>query len=427
MLTTKHWLEKLKTGQCDRVLTDLYGKDDAQEQRERYAAQVHVFEQQYGERETIIISAPGRTEIGGNHTDHQGGRVLAASTSLDMLAVAAPNGTNDLRIRSKGYPEIHIRLSDLQPNEKERNTSTALVRGMASRLISLGTVPCGFDAVIDSNVPRGSGISSSAAYSVLIGSIMNKLWTGRHYEPAEIAMAAKYSENNYFGKPSGLLDQLACASGGFTMMDFKKADEPKVERIACDFDSMGLCVLIQNAGGSHANLTPEYAAVPGEMKTVAAFFGKELLSEISRQAFYEAMPQLRKKVSDRAILRAMHFFDEDARVPEEAEALQNSNREAFLTLVKASGKSSFERLQNVCSADPSERSVALAIALSEQILGNEGAVRVHGGGFAGTVQAFVPVEKAESYRIQMEGIFGKDTCYALRVRPVGAFCMPEEN
>lgn len=425
MLKTATWKERINAGNYDSSFAMLYGAEAVPAQRKRYIDQVTIFEQYYGERDTILISAPGRSEIGGNHTDHQGGRVLAASTSLDIMAVASPNNSGVINIHSKGYPVMTLKLNELEPVAKEKNTSTALVRGMAARLIALGAEPCGFDAVIESNVPRGSGISSSAAYSVLIGSIMNALWQGKDFTPTEIAMAAKYSENNYFGKPSGLLDQLACASGGFTMMDFKIADDPKEEKISCDFDSMDLTVFIQNAGGSHANLTPEYASVPAEMRTVAEFFGKKLLSEVSVDAFYQAMPELRKKVSDRALLRAMHYFDEDMRVPEEAKALKNADREGFLSLVKASGKSSFERLQNVCSGDPAERSVALALAVSEKIFNGKGATRVHGGGFAGTIQAFVPVEDAEAYREQMERVFGENTCYQLCVRPVGAYCIPD--
>lgn len=425
MLTTAAWKQRLTEGACDNELQMLYGKEAVPAQRSRRIALLDTFRKAFGEKEVILISTPGRSEIGGNHTDHQGGRVLAASVSLDVLAVASPNGTDEIRLRSAGYSPVTIRLDTLEPQPKEKNTSASLSRGVAARLTQLGANVGGFDAVIESDVPRGSGLSSSAAYTVLIGSIINTLFAGGKFSPADIAIAAKFAENNFFGKPSGLLDQLACASGGFTMMDFKVADAPVVERIDCDFDAMGLVVFIQNAGGSHANLTPEYAAVPQEMRTVAAALGKTILSEVSPDTFYQNAAKIRGKVGDRAILRAMHFYAEDARVPFEGAALRNQDTERFLELVRESGKSSFEVLQNVCPSDSAERSVALAIAWSEKLLNGKGATRVHGGGFAGTIQAFVPKELAETYQSEMEAMFGKDTCYRLRVRPVGAYCMKE--
>lgn len=423
MKRASEWIASFSGGLYDETFASLYGAENTAAQRIRYADMADRFSKTCGDVPFEMVSAPGRSEICGNHTDHQGGHVLAATVSLDILAACAPNGTDDVRLYSEGYPPIRFSVKDLSPKSKEKNTSAALARGMTARLTALGAVPRGFDAVISSNVPRGSGLSSSAAYLVLIGSIINVLFADGSFSPTEIAKAGKFAENVYFGKPSGLLDQLACASGGFSFLDFKNAEQPAVQRVDCDFSSMGLSVFITNAGGSHANLTPEYAAVPAEMRRVAAYFGKELLSEVDPAAFYPAIDEIRKTAGDRAVLRAMHFFDEDARVPQQVANLTAGNVDRFLSLIRESGASSFQQLQNVCPSEGKERSVALALALSAHLLNGQGASRVHGGGFAGTIQAFVPDALADAYREGMEKVFGPDTCYRLRIRPAGAVAL----
>lgn len=426
MLTTAQWKKRIENGETDAALAMLYGAEDVLVQRQRRLDLIADFEAIYGEREAVFVSAPGRSEIGGNHTDHQGGHVLAAATSMDMICLASPSNDQLVELHSDGFAPIRIQLDSLQPRKQERGRSSALVRGMLARMKSLGVAVRGLHGVVTSSVPRGSGISSSAAYSVLIGSVVEHLFAKDSVGPVEIAKAAKFSENNYFGKPSGLLDQLACACGGFTMLDFSDAENPKIDHIDCDFSKMGLRVFIQNTGGSHASLTDEYASIPEEMRTVASYFDKRLLSEVDAGAFYTALPTLRGSVSDRALLRSMHYFSEDARVPQEAEALRAGDAERFCSLVRASGKSSFELLQNVCPTDAKERSLSFALAAAERLLNGNGAVRVHGGGFAGTIQAFVPEDRAETFKREMETLFGNDTCYSLRIRPVGAFALPEK-
>jgi len=424
MLTTAEWRIRLQSGACDAALAELYGAGAVAVQRQRRLTLLEDFEAVFGVREAAFVSAPGRCEIGGNHTDHQGGHVLAAAISMDMICLASPSAERLVQLHSVGFSPIRVRIDSIDPRKQEKNRSVALVRGMLAGMKKLGVCLGGFDAVATSSVPRGSGLSSSAAYSVLIGSVINHLFADDRISPTEIAKAAKLSENIYFGKPSGLLDQLACASGGFTLLDFADADEPKIERIDCDFSKLGLRVYVLNAGGSHASLTNEYAAVPKEMGEVAKVLGKKLLSEASPKLFFDALPMMRGKVSDRALLRAIHYFEEDSRVLKEAESLKADDAETFCRLVRASGKSSFECLQNVCPSDPSERSLSLALAVAERLLGDRGAVRVHGGGFAGTILAFVPEEQAETFCNVMESLFGENSCYALQIRPVGAFVLP---
>ncbi len=411
--------EKLNAGAFDAAFSDLYGRD-ADGQRARYLAALNAFCHAFGAREdAAFFSAPGRSEIGGNHTDHQRGRVLAATVTLDMIAVAAPRTDGRICIRSAGYSPIKVSLERLAPLARERGSSAAFVRGVAAKLHQTGYLIGGFDAFVASNVPKGSGLSSSAAYGILMATLFSELYNGGGIPPVTQALAAKHAENVHFGKPSGLLDQLACAEGGFVAMDFRDPDAPLVERVECDLFSLGYEICIVNAGGSHSGLTQEYASVPQEMHKVAAVFGKTCLREVDESAFYEALPMLREKTSDRAILRSIHFFAEDARVVKLVAALKEKDMPRFAALMNESGTSSFEYLQNVCANDPKERSVALALALSERLLRGDGAWRVHGGGFAGTIQALVPNEKVEGYILEMERVFGKGCCYRLSVRPVG--------
>lgn len=412
--------ERLIGGELDGSLVRLYGADAHMEQRARYLALERAFSAEFGDHEdAAFYSAPGRSEIGGNHTDHQLGRVLAAAVTVDTIAAAAPRYDHTVRIHSKGYPTLCVSLDGLDPCKEEQNASEALVRGIADGLTQRGWAVGGFDAATTSDVPKGSGLSSSAAFSILVCTIFSELFNGGKIPPVEQALASKYAENVYFGKPSGLMDQLACAVGGFVAIDFCDPEKPVIERIDCDLERLGYAVCIVGAGGSHADLTPEYAAIPAEMGTVSRFFGKRVLREVGEAAFYAALPELRKTVSDRALLRAIHFFSENARVPKQADALKKGDMEAFRTLMTESGRSSFEYLQNVYPAAAKERELALALALSEHLLGKKGAWRVHGGGFAGTILALVPLSLAEEYRAQMERVFGAGSCYRFAVRPVG--------
>lgn len=412
--------ERLNGGALDGALAELYGAEAVKTQRARYLMLEREFAAQFGENENeALFSAPGRSEIGGNHTDHQLGRVLAAAVTVDVCAVAAPRNDNLVRIHSLGYPPLTVSLDQLAPNAGEQNASEALVRGIAERFTQQGRKVGGFDAVTVSNVPKGSGLSSSAAFSILVCTIFSELFNGGKIPPVEQALASKYAENKHFGKPSGLMDQLACAVGGFIAIDFEQPEHPRIEKIDRDLAELGYAICIVNCGGNHADLTPEYASIPAEMGAVARFFGKTVLREVDERAFYAALPELRKTVSDRAILRAIHFFGENERVVKQADALKNGDAESFRCLMNESGRSSFEYLQNVCPGDPNERGLALALALSERILSGVGAWRVHGGGFAGTIQALVPLDRVAAYQAEIERVLGEGSCYRFAVRPVG--------
>ena len=411
--------ERLTNGEFEHTLKYLYASG-YEAQKVKYAALTDAFEGAFGaSEEAMIFSAPGRSEIGGNHTDHQLGRVLAAAVTMDTRAVVAKRADNIVRIHSQGYTPLCVSLDQLAPNTAEHNASEALVRGIAEKLQLDGRKIGGFDAVTASDVPKGSGLSSSAAFSILVCTIFSELYNDGQITPVEQALASKYAENKHFGKPSGLMDQLACAVGGFIAIDFEQPEEPKIEKVECDLNALGYAICIVNCGGNHADLTPEYAAVTKEMGEVAHFFGKTVLREVSEGDFYASLGQLRKAVSDRALLRAMHFFGDNARVPEQVAALKQSDVETFRKLMNDSGRSSFMMLQNVCPTDASERGLALALALSERVLGNRGAWRVHGGGFAGTIQALVPLGMVEAYQFEMERAFGPGCCYRFAVRPVG--------
>ena len=411
--------QKLNSGELDDALRYLYG-DALNTQKQKYAALINAFESAFGDSdEAVLFSAPGRSEIGGNHTDHQLGRVLAATVTMDTRAVVAPRIDNVVRIHSQGYTPLCVSLDHLSPDSTEENASEALVRGIAERFTQTGRNIGGFDAVTASDVPKGSGLSSSAAFSILVSTIFSELYNDGKITPVEQALASKYAENKHFGKPSGLMDQLACAVGGFVMMDFEQPEEPKIEKIDCDLAALGYEICIVNCGGNHADLTPEYAAVTKEMGDVARYFGKNVLREVDEKEFYASLGQLRKTVSDRALLRTMHFFGDNARVPMQAEALRKKDMETFRSLMNESGRSSFMLLQNVCPTDASERGLALALALSERMLAGKGAWRVHGGGFAGTILALVPLDLLAAYQAQMERVFGQGCCYRFAVRPVG--------
>ena len=366
------------------------------------------------------FSAPGRTEIGGNHTDHQRGRVLAGAVNLDTVAAVKCNGTNVIRIQSKGYPLSVVDLSNLEPAASEVNSTPALIRGVAARFAQLGCKVEGFDAYCESTVLPGSGLSSSAAFEVLVGTIINHLFHGGKASAPEVAMIGQYAENVFFGKPCGLMDQTASAVGNLVTIDFFEAGKPVVEPVDFDFGSCGHALCIIDTGADHADLTDEYAAVPGEMKAVAAFLGKEVLTELDEAAFYAAIPELRKACGDRAVLRAIHFYRENARVPQQVAALRAGDFDQFLRLVKQSGYSSYMYLQNVIPAGyKAHQDVAVALALCEHYLEGRGAYRVHGGGFAGTVQAFVPNDLLERFVAGIDGALGEGACHVLSIRPHG--------
>ena len=366
------------------------------------------------------FSAPGRTEIGGNHTDHQRGRVLAGAVNLDTVAAVRVNGTNLIRIQSKGYPMSIVDITNLEPVASEVNSTPALIRGVAARFTQMGCKVEGFDAYCESTVLPGSGLSSSAAYEVLIGTIINGLFFDARVSQPEIAMIGQYAENVFFGKPCGLMDQMASAVGNLVTIDFFDKDHPVIEPVGFDFASCGHALCIIDSGADHADLTDEYAAVPGEIKAVAAFFGKEVLTQIEEAEFYANIPALRKSCGDRAVMRAIHFYQENARVPQQVAALKEGNFEKFLALVKQSGYSSYMYLQNVIPAGyKAHQDVAVALALCEHYLAGRGAYRVHGGGFAGTVQAFVPYDILDGFVAGMDAVLGEGACHVLSIRPQG--------
>ena len=373
------------------------------------------------------FSAPGRTEIGGNHTDHQRGRVLAAAVNLDTRAAVRVNGTDTVRILSKGYPLCTVSLNTLVPQENEINTTPALVRGVCARFAELGCKVEGFDAYCESTVLPGSGLSSSAAFEVLIGTIVNHLFFGGRVSQPEIAQIGQYAENVFFGKPCGLMDQTASAVGNLVTIDFFDKDHPVIEPVDFDFSACGHALCIIDSQASHADLTDEYAAIPGELKQICAYFGKEVLTQIPEADFFAAIPALRKICPDRAVLRAIHFYQENARVPQQVEALRRGDFTAFLELVKQSGYSSYMYLQNVIPAGYVEhQDVAVSLALCEHYLRGKGAYRVHGGGFAGTVQAFVPFELLDSFRAGIDAVLGQGACHVLSIRPQGGVEMEVE-
>ena len=413
---------QLMSGAYDDRLRRVYVTVDAvQEQRARYAALAETFASLYNaDRDVRLFSAPGRTEVGGNHTDHNHGRVLAAGINLDAAAAAAKNDENIVRVKSAGYDMDVVDLSDLSVHKNERGHSSALVRGMCQGFLNHGYKIGGFDAATVSQVLSGSGLSSSAAYEVLVGVMLNALYNDGAADAVTIAKIAQYAENEYFGKPCGLMDQTACAVGSFVTIDFADPKNPAIEEVKFDFAACSHALCIVDTKGSHSDLTDEYAYIREEMESVAQCFGKTVLREVPEADFYAALPSLRKKVGDRAILRAMHFYADNARVLKEVAALRAGDFESFKQYIRESGFSSFMYNQNVFSVKkPQEQPVALALAVSQQVLEGRGAWRVHGGGFAGTIQAFVPLDLLEAYKSAMESVFGTGTCYVLSIRPVG--------
>lgn len=379
-----------------------------------------AFFKAFAHEATAFAAAPGRTELGGNHTDHQHGCVLAAAVDLVAKAAAAKNGLSRIRVLSEGYPAIEIDLNDLSVRADERGTTAALIRGTAARFQALGVPIDGFDAYVTSSVLPGSGLSSSAAFEVLIGSILNGLSANEKFSDVELAKIAQYAENVYFGKPCGLMDQMASSVGGVIGIDFATPEAPVIERIAFDFSESGYALCIVDSGADHANLTDAYAAIPQEMGAVAALFEKHVLREVDEAAFFARLNEVRTACGDRAALRAMHFFAENARVGRQIEALQAGDMQAFLREVNASGRSSEMLLQNIVPDGFSRhQDMAIALALAKRALGGKGACRVHGGGFAGTIQAFVPQDALDGFRAEIEAALGAGRCHVLTVRRHG--------
>ena len=423
MRSLKETKTALLGGEYDEKLKFLYVCSDSETKgyAERYVDVIDSFVDTFGEADDIaLFSAPGRTEIGGNHTDHQHGRVLAGSVNIDIIAAARPNGTNTVRIQSRNYKMDVIDLDDLEIHPEQYDKAIALIRGVIKRFTDIGVEVKGFDAYTISNVPKGSGVSSSAAFEVLIGTILSGLYNAGEVSAVEIAKIAQYAENAYFGKPSGLMDQMASSVGGFTKIDFCDPDKPEIEAVSLDLAAHGHSLCIIDTKGNHADLTPDYAAIPSEMKAVAGYFGKGYLRELSKEDIIGNIASLREAVGDRAVLRALHFMDENVRVDELEKAIENGDFAAFLDVINRSGESSYKYLQNVYAcAHPDEQGVSLALYLAKALLSGEGACRVHGGGFAGTIQAFVPKDKLEAFVTGIEEVFGNGSCYVLNVRPFG--------
>ena len=400
----------------------VYVTDKAiEEQKPRYVETLNDFGELFGyDREVNIMSAPGRTEVCGNHTDHNNGKVLAASINLDAIAVVSKNDDNIIRVKSKGHKMNVVDLDDLIPNEANFGSSTTLVQGVAATIKNLGYTVAGFDACTTSDVMGGSGLSSSAAFEVLLGSILSYMFNDGKISPVEIAKVAQYSENVFFGKPCGLLDQMASSVGTFVTIDFKSTKDPVIKKIDFDFSKSGHSLCIVDTHGNHSDLTDDYAAVRAEMESVAQALGKNVLREVSYEEFFAALPELTGRVNDRAILRAIHFFNENKRVEKAVECLENNDFEGFKQVIIDSGRSSFMLNQNVYTPkNPTEQKLSLALAISKELLDGKGAWRVHGGGFAGTIQAFVPNDMLDEYKKTIEGVFGEGSCHVLIIRPVG--------
>lgn len=412
----------INDGTYDENLKAVYVTDKAvEEQKPRYVETLNDFGELFGyDREVNIMSAPGRTEVCGNHTDHNNGKVLAASINLDAIAVVSKNDDNTIRVKSKGHNMNVVDLNDLVPNEANFGSSTTLVQGVAATIKNLGYKVAGFDACTTSDVMGGSGLSSSAAFEVLLGSVLSYMFNDGKISPVEIAKVAQYSENVFFGKPCGLLDQMASSVGTFVTIDFKSTKDPVIKKIDFDFSKSGHSLCIVDTHGNHSDLTDDYAAVRAEMESVAQALGKNVLREVSYEEFFAALPELTGRVNDRAILRAIHFFNENKRVEKAVECLENNDFEGFKQVIIDSGRSSFMLNQNVYTPkNPTEQKLSLALAISKELLDGKGAWRVHGGGFAGTIQAFVPNDMLDVYKKTIEGVFGEGSCHVLIIRPVG--------
>jgi galactokinase len=405
-------------------LNNIYPKEDLSIQTKRFASLTARHKKQFSSENLRFFSSPGRTEICGNHTDHNHGKVIAAAIHLDSIAAAQINNSSRVTIFSEGYDSpFEVDLSDLEIQEREKGTTNALIRGIAARLHHHGYNIAGFNATLMSDVLPGSGLSSSASVEVLIGTIFNHFFNDGKIPAEEIAQISRFAENQYFGKPCGLMDQMACAKGNIIAIDFGDENHPQVLPINFDFSTINYKLVILDTGGNHANLTEDYAAIPGEMKNIANFFKKSVLADLDEKKFYQSLGELKKSVSHRAILRGIHFFNENHRVEAMIEAFANEDFTKILNLITASGNSSYKYLQNIYSnQNPQEQGPGLALALTENFLktGKQGACRIHGGGFAGTIQVLLPFKQVNNYIDYISPVFGKDSAQILNIRPLGA-------
>ena len=414
---------KLENNELSEKLNGLYLDEKIVEfQKSRYIDLLRKFESIFGDVEVSIYSAPGRSEVGGNHTDHQHGRVLAAAITLDMIAVVAKRDDNVIHVYSDGYEIKPVTITDLNPDEVEAGTSEALIRGVCAGFKNAGFNIGGVNICMNSEVLGGSGLSSSAAFEVLIGTILSGEYNDGKVDPVEIAKIGQYGENKFFMKPCGLMDQMASSVGGLITIDFADPALPLIEKVDFDFVKVNHSLCIVDTKGSHADLTPEYASIPKDMLKVAEYFGKTHLRDVDTNEFYDKIADIREKCGDRAVLRSHHFFDENARVVEQVAALRNNDFDLFKGLIKKSGDSSYKYLQNVyATSNIDEQSIAIGLAMSDYILKGKGVSRVHGGGFAGTIQAFVPNEILDEYKEGMEKVYGDGCCYVLKIRSFGGY------
>ena len=420
-MEAKELIAKIESGDYNDTILDIYVDEGKVEyQRQRYMDAINQYISAFGNDDVEIYSAPGRSEVGGNHTDHQHGEVLAASINLDAIAIVKPLDEAVVKIISKGYDMITVNLDNIGLMENEKETTLSLIKGVLYKMTEMGYKIGGFQAYITSDVLIGAGLSSSAAYETLIGTIISGLYNDMKVSAIEIAMIGQYAENVYFGKPCGLMDQMACSVGNMVHVDFADINNPKVEKVTFDLNKYGYSLCITDTKGSHADLTADYAAVPEEMKKVAAFFGKEVLLGLTVDDILENIVKVREQVGDRGVLRALHFIRENERVQKEVSYLSDEDIEGFLKTVAASGNSSYKYLQNVYSnADVQHQNVSLALAISEDFLGDNGVSRVHGGGFAGTIQAFVKNDIVIEYQKIMDKVFGQGACSVLKIRKYG--------
>ncbi len=418
--------EYIIAGKLNPLFGELYGGDCGRDQQHRWLNLIRRHASLFGDGDIRLFSTPGRTELGGNHTDHNHGRVLSASVNLDTIAAVSLTGDTEVVIDSEGYPLVAVDTADLAANASEEGSTDALVRGIAAGFQQKGYQTGGFRANTTSGVLKGAGLSSSAALEVLVGTIFNALFNANRVTTTEIARIGQYAENTYFGKPCGLMDQVACANGGIVAIDFKDPSHPEITPVVYNFQRAGYTLMVVNTGGNHADLTPEYAAIPDEMRSVAACLGKETCREISEASLISRLKEIRSQTGDRALLRALHFLDDNARVKNQVQALKDNDMATFLHQVNSSGQSSFCRLQNVYAAkEPREQGIGLALALTQGFLHGRGACRVHGGGFAGTIQVYIPNSRVDDYTHFMNGIFGDGAVTPLRIRPLPSMMILE--
>ena len=420
-MNTGMLINKIQSGELDSKLLDIYVDGKLLDyQKNRYIEAVRKFEEIYEPGEVMIFSAPGRSEIGGNHTDHQHGTVLAASVNLDSIGIVRATNDNVIRLVSDEYEEIVISLDDILLKQEEKETTTALIKGVVSGFLNRQYEVGGFSAFVTSDVLIGAGLSSSAAFETLIGTILSGLYNNMSVSAIDIAIIGQYAENIYFGKPCGLMDQMACSVGNLVYIDFSNPSKPIVEKVEFDMEQYGYSLCITDTKGSHADLTDEYSAVPKEMKLVAKHFGQDVLRGITAQDILKEIAVLRSEFGDRSVLRALHFINENERVGREVDALKKGDFQQFLHYVKASGDSSFKYLQNVyANSDVKSQNVSIALAASDVVLEENGVSRVHGGGFAGTIQAFIKNSYVNEYKKHMDLIFGEGSCSDLRIRKYG--------